>query len=144
VSVAQAERVAAEEMLEQKVLKAPVDGLVAEVFMEVGEAVSLSESKPIFLLAPAGPVDVRVEVDERFSDQVKIGWAANIVSHGSKHSIPGRIRMIKPVMGRKTVFSREATERMDLQVMEVWVETSEALGLPMGAEVKVEIVPVED
>jgi hypothetical protein len=33
---------------------------------------------------------------------------------------------------------------MDLQVMEVWVETSESIGLPMGAEVKVEIVSVED
>lgn len=63
MSIAQAERVTAEEMLEQKILKAPVDGLVAEVFMEVGEAVSLSESKPTFLLAPAGPVDVRGEVD---------------------------------------------------------------------------------
>lgn len=87
VSIAQAERVTAEEMLEQKILKAPVDGLVAEVFMEVGEAVPLSESKPIFLLAPAGPVDVRVEVDYNHGCSVRMVLSIGLSARSQSYCI---------------------------------------------------------
>jgi multidrug efflux pump subunit AcrA (membrane-fusion protein) len=141
VSLAKAEVAQAQELLNQKVLKVTLDGVIAERFLEVGQAISAAESTPIFLLAPAGPIDARVEVDERFSSRVKVGWKAQVRLPYSAQIYDGRIRLIKPVMGRKSVFSRDATERMDLQVLEVWVEVAKISDVPIGSEVQVEIIP---
>ena len=143
VSLAKAEVKKAQELVNQKVLKTTLDGVIAERFLEVGQAISAAESTPVFLLAPAGPIDARVEVDERFSSRVQVGWKAQIRLPYSAQIYDGEIRLIKPVMGRKSVFSRDATERMDLQVLEVWVEVDGVSEVPMGSEVQVEIIPDE-
>lgn len=144
VSLAKAEVEKAQELVDQKVLKASLDGVIAERFLEVGQSISAAESTPIFLLAPDGPIDARVEVDERFSSRVKVGWKARVRLPYSAQIYDGRIRLIKPVMGRKSVFSRDATERMDLQVLEVWVEVAKISDVPIGSEVQVEIIPDEN
>jgi hypothetical protein len=58
---------------------------------------------------------------------------------GGATKADGVIVRIKPVMGRKTVFNRRATERMDLQVVEAWVELSDPTEWIMGMEVDVVI-----
>jgi len=42
-------------------------------------------------------------------------------------------------MGKKSVFSRQATERMDLQIMEVRIELETSPSWPIGLEVDLEI-----
>ena len=130
---------AAAEAVRQKQLMAPIDGTVAEHFLHEGEAVSPSLFEPVMLLAPSGPVDVRAEVDQSFATDLRPGMAARVKLNGQPEWELGKVRAIKPIMGRKMVFSREATERMDVQIIEVWIELDKPLAVPLGSEVDVEI-----
>lgn len=58
--------------------------------------------------------------------------------HG--RSFSGRVTEIKPVMGAKTVFSRSASERKDLTVMEVLIDLDESPPAPVGLQVDVRII----
>jgi HlyD family secretion protein len=42
-------------------------------------------------------------------------------------------------MGKKTVFSRVATERKDLEVIQVLVDLDEPLAAPVGLQVDVQV-----
>ena len=129
----------AEALLRQKAIPAPVDGTVLEIFLREGEAVSTTPPEPALLLAPSGPLEARVEVDERFATQLQAGAAAMVRSRDGSINCRGKVRAIKPVMGRKTVFTRQAAERMDLQILEAWITLEMPATLPIGTEVEVEI-----
>ncbi len=51
----------------------------------------------------------------------------------------GSIALVKSIMGKKTVFSGSATERKDLDVIQVMIELDKHLRAPIGLEVDVEI-----
>jgi hypothetical protein len=51
----------------------------------------------------------------------------------------GKIVLLKSVMGNKTIFTRDAAERKDLNVLQVFVEPAEPLAAPIGLRVDVEI-----
>jgi HlyD family secretion protein len=137
VSAAQAEVVAAEALVGQASLAAPAEGTVVGIFLREGEAVSSSFNEPVILFAPAGPLEVRAELDEQFFSRIKVGNPAKIRCRDGSAAVAGRVREIKPVMGRKSVFSREATERMDLQIIEVRIELEDPPAWPFGLEVDV-------
>lgn len=141
VKSANAEVEAAKVAVEQKILRAPVDGKVVEILLRQGEAVTVTLYEPVVLFAPSGNVDVRAEVDQNAIKELRPGLAAQVRMNGSKSWMGGKVRSIKPIMGRKSVFSRQSTERMDIQIIEVWIETDEPLAMPLGAEVDVEITP---
>jgi HlyD family secretion protein len=46
---------------------------------------------------------------------------------------------IRQIMGKKTVFARTATERKDLDVVQVIVNPSEPFHAPVGLEVDVDL-----
>jgi HlyD family secretion protein len=54
-------------------------------------------------------------------------------------SYHGRSVALKAIMGRKTLFSRAATERKDVDVLQVFIETDQPLDVPIGLEVDVRI-----
>lgn len=139
VSAARTEVAAAESRVDQASLVAPTDGTVAGIFLREGEAVSNSPIQPVILFAPAGPLEVRAELDEQFFSRIKVGDPAKIHSRDGSACVVGLIREIQPVMGRKSVFSREATERMDLQIIEVRIELEDPPAWPFGLEVDVEV-----
>lgn len=128
----------AEEMLGQRVLHAPSDGRVLEIFRREGER---EAGEAVMLFAPEGAVLVRAEVDEGFvgliheSQRVEIGLPGS-----SARTIEGKVIRIKSVMGDRSVFSRDAHERLDIQVFEIFVELEDAeQDLPHGLEVSVKI-----
>ena len=100
----------------------------------------MSLNEPVILFAPTGPTEVRAEVDEQFFSYLGVGNLVNIQTREGSGQLKGKIRQIKPVMGRKSVFSRQATERMDLQIMEVRIEFENPPSWPIGLEVDLEIV----
>jgi hypothetical protein len=55
---------------------------------------------------------------------------------------PGRVVLIKPIMGTKTVFSRSSTERKDLDIVQVMLEMQADFSVPVGLEVDVKIFRV--
>ncbi|QTN31210.1 efflux RND transporter periplasmic adaptor subunit [Akkermansiaceae bacterium] len=137
-----AEKVAlklAEEQLERRALRAPSAGRVLEVFLREGER---TENGPMILFAPEGPLMVRAEVDEGFVGLVRPGQRASVMMPGSDGAnVQGVVSKVKPVMGEKRVFTREAHERLDIQVFEVFVELpdSEVNKWQFGMEVEVVI-----
>lgn len=121
---------------DQGLLRAPAAGVILECFKQEGESYSSSMPEAVFLFSPDSPLEVRAEVDESFWSRIKEGAEVKVSAVGGSDT-RGVVRTIKPVMGRKTVFSREETERIDLQVFEVWVEPSEPVKWPIGLEVEV-------
>jgi multidrug resistance efflux pump len=136
---AKAEVQAARAAVQTMVMHAPADGTVIEIFRYEGESVSSAPSEPVILFAPAGPLEIRAEVDEQFANHVRVGDKAKIRPRGDETEKNGVVREIKKVMGRKSVFTQSATERMDLQILEVRIEMAEAPPWPIGMEVDVEI-----
>jgi len=119
-------------------LRASSDGQVLEVFHREGER---AESGPAILFAPADRKVVRAEVDEAFVGKVRPGQRVSVTVPGPGGvTIEGVVSMVKPVMGDKRVFTREAHERLDIQVFEVFVKLAESdLEWPYGLEVDVVI-----
>jgi HlyD family secretion protein len=139
VKVAEAEIEMAREHLERRTLRAPADGRILEVMKREGEAFSNLAQDVAILFAPEGSLEVRVEVDELDAHKIKNGMEAVVSIKGDGAKASGTIDRIKPVMGRKTVFNRRATERMDLQVVEAWIQLKEPVDWTIGMEVDVEI-----
>ena len=88
---------------------------------------------------PARPRGRRgAEIDESFWGQYEKGDRVTIRTSGGQHT-EGQVRLIKALMGKKNVFARSATERMDLKIFETWIELPEDKDWPVGMEVTVEI-----
>jgi multidrug resistance efflux pump len=139
IKEADAEVALAQEQLERRTLNAPCDGRVLEAMKREGEAFSTLGQDVAVLFAPEGGLQVRVEIDELDAHRIHAGMKAVVSPKGGATKADGVIVRIKPVMGRKTVFNRRATERMDLQVVEAWVELSDPTEWIMGMEVDVVI-----
>lgn len=83
---------------------------------------------------------VRAEVDETQALLVGEGAAAWIGGpnlHGRE--MEGRVAGVKPIMGPKTVFSRAAAERQDLEMRQVFIPLPAGTALPVGLKVDVRI-----
>jgi HlyD family secretion protein len=81
-----------------------------------------------------------VEIEERFARRLRVGQRAVVFGRGlGKDSFESRVVLVKAVMGKKTVFARTATERKDLDVLQVFIEPEAAFQAPVGLEVDVRI-----
>ena len=130
----------AETELEKTSLRAPVSGTVLEILKRQGERVGPLEPEPAILFADVSRLRVRAEIDENFATQLKKGQQASIFIRGlDEQSTTGEIVLVKKVMGPKTVFSGSATERKDLDVLQVLVDLPQDFYAPIGLEVEVEI-----
>jgi len=125
--------------LARKTLKAPVAGTVVEIFRRQGEGISASLDEPVILLSPQGGMEVRVEVNQRFITRIARGADVSVSLPGDPVPRRGTVRTIKPIAGKKTVFARQATERMDVQIVEARIALLETPPWPIGIEVEVTI-----
>ena len=140
VELAEANVTVAKERLRNTTLSAPMQGTALEIFKREGEPVRAFDPQPVFIFADISQLHVRAEVDERYTSQVCIGQPATIYgrSLGDKR-FGGKVVLLKNLMGNKTIFSREATERKDLDVLQVFIKPIESLSVPVGLQVDVEI-----
>ena len=139
LQVAGAEIEMAREHLERRTLRSPTHGTILEVMKREGEAFSTTAQNVAILFAPEGALQVRVEVDELDAHRISEGMKAVASIKGGGANASGTIQRIKPVMGRKTIFNRRATERMDLQIVEAWIKLNEQVDWTVGMEVDVVI-----
>jgi multidrug resistance efflux pump len=138
--LAQANLTAAKERLSDTILRAPIDGTILEILKHEGESVRAFDPVPVFLFADASQLRVRAEVDERYVSHLRIGQDVIMYGRSLGDLRPkGKIVLLKVVMGNKTVFTRDAAERKDLNVLQVFVEPAEPLAAPIGLRVDVEI-----
>jgi HlyD family secretion protein len=135
---AHAQLAIARQRLDDTILRAPFDGVVLEVLRREGEAARAADPEPAVLFADITHLRVRVEVDDRYVATLAAGQKAVVSGRGlGERTYPGHVVFVKAVMGKKTVFTRSAAERKDLDVVQAFVETDEPLAAPVGLEVEV-------
>jgi HlyD family secretion protein len=130
--------------LQETELVAPIEGTVLEVMKREGEVVSDTLPDPVLLVADCSRLRVRAEIDERHVAELRVGLPVRVFGRNlGPRTINGRITQIKQVMGEKTVFTRAASERRDLDVVQVFVDVPQGEALPVGLRVDVAIAIAE-
>jgi HlyD family secretion protein len=121
-------------------LLAPFDGMVLELMKREGEGSRLFDTEPVVIFGDSNHLRVRAEVDERFVSKIQTGQKAIVSGRGlGDKEYSGRVMLIKRIMGKKTMFARSATERKDLDVVQVMVEMPVVFFAPIGLEVDIKI-----
>lgn len=102
----------------KKVLRAPTAGRVLNI--QVTQGAALNQYATYAEFAPAGALIVRTEVDELFSQKLKVGQQVDIRYAGSQEVIAkGEIKMLSPYLKKKALFSEKANDQEDRRVREV-------------------------
>ncbi|MEQ8667665.1 MAG: efflux RND transporter periplasmic adaptor subunit [Pirellulales bacterium] len=141
VKRAEAQLRAAKERLNDTVLTAPLDGTVLEILRREGEGPRLLDREPVIVFADTSRLCVRAEIDERFVANLKLNQKAVVFGRGlGTKKVEGSVVLIKGVMGPKTVFSREAAERKDLDIVQVLIDLPVDFQAVIGLQVDVEVV----
>lgn len=141
VAVAEAKLKAAQQSFAETFLIAPVDGTILENILRVGESTfSTSSPEPVLLLGDLNKLRVRAEVDENYALLLRKGQRATLFGRGlGEKEIPAQVAYVKQIMGKKTVFAKTATERKDIDVIQVFIDPESPLQAPVGLEVNVKI-----
>jgi HlyD family secretion protein len=122
------------------ILRAPIDGTVLEILKRPGESAGFYEHEPVIIFGDVSQLRVRAEIDERSVSSLRVGQKARISGRGlGNATYAGAVTEIRQIMGKKTVFARTATERKDLDVVQVIVNPSEPFHAPVGLEVDVDL-----
>jgi HlyD family secretion protein len=136
----------AEQRLADTRLAAPFDGVVLKYLKREGEGVSpLMPPESVVLFGDISRFRVRAEVDERYARLVVMGQPAEVYGRnvGGRVST-GRVVEVERVMGDKTLFSRSASERKDLHVVQAIVEMGDDFTAPVGLQVDVRLIHAPD
>jgi HlyD family secretion protein len=142
VKRAEAQLQTAKERLADTFLRAPYDGVVLEILRREGEAPRLMDRDPVIVFADLSQLRVRAEVDERYVSSLCKGQQATIHGRGlGRQKYEGTVTLVKGVMGPKTVFSRDSSERKDLDIVQVLVDLSPDFQAPLGLQVDIDLVP---
>jgi HlyD family secretion protein len=113
--------------VDQRVVRAPTDGLVVRRYANPGSGASTLNVTALFQLQPAANRIVRAELEERSLNAVVIGQAVQIVPESDQSlSYPGRVIRIAAVMGARKLQSDNPQERTDDRVVEVVVDAQSA------------------
>jgi len=120
--------------LEKTLIRAPYDGIITEVNIEVGQ---LSQITAVIPKAPLrivdlGPRYVRAEIDEVDLPKVKVGQPARVkILAVSKEPFKATVRRVVPYISNVREQDRTAEVELDLEVRDP---------LPAGASADVEII----
>jgi HlyD family secretion protein len=140
VQLAEARLDVARQRLENTVLHAPFAGSILEILKREGEGARVLDREPVIVFADNSHLRVRAEIDERYVHLLSAGQAAEVYGRGLGESrFPGTVSLVKRVMGNKTVFSHEASERKDLDVIQILIDLPEDFAAPLGLQVDVDI-----
>ena len=139
VALAQARLESARRELDEMELRAPFDGTVLEILKREGErAQAVGDAAVVF--ADTSRLRVRAEIDERYVYRLVPGQKVVVSGRGiGERRFRGRLSLVKQLMGKKTVFTREAAERKDLDVLQCWIELSDDFQAPLGLQVDIEV-----
>jgi RND family efflux transporter MFP subunit len=119
VDVAEAKlRLAANEV-EQRIIRAPADGLVVRRFAKPGEGVSTVAVSVLFWFAPDLPRIVRAELEEDALPNVSRGQFAEIMAEGDERvSYQAHVQRVGMIFGPKRPAADDPSERQDVRIVE--------------------------
>ena len=122
-------------ILDKKTVRAPLDGTILSVDTKLGDNVSGTTSVSDF--APDGSVMAITEIDELFSDKIKIGQKAYVRAQGDTIVLAtGKVIEAAPYLRKKSLFSDKADDLEDRRVREVRVQLDSTEKLLIGSRVE--------
>ena len=125
----------AEAEASKKILRSPYEGILLEMHIEKGSAVTQFEKYGE--VAPAGPMTVRTEVDELFAGRLSMGLDADIRFIGSDSVVArGKVIFLSPYLKKKSLFSQKANDQEDRLVREVRIKLEGDNGLILNSKVE--------
>ncbi len=125
IATAEARRRVDEFEVDQRSIRAPLDGAIVKRTARPGDGVSTLNMTPLFLSAPDAPRIVRADLDERFVDAVRPGMAAEIVIENDRpRSVAGRVLRVGAVFGAAQI-PAEPGGRVDLRAVECVLEITD-------------------
>jgi HlyD family secretion protein len=118
IDVAERARAVAAYEIEQRAIRAPLEGRIIRSQARLGDGVSTLNVTPLFLFAPMASRIVRAELDERFVDGVRPGLAAEIALEvDERRTFSGRVLRVGHVFGGKPP-SGDPSEPVDVRTVE--------------------------
>jgi HlyD family secretion protein len=142
VAAAKAKLQIANRRYDATILRAPANGMVLEILRREGESSRISDSEPAVVFGDTSALRIRAEVDERYVATIQAGQPVFLFGRGLGHrQYSGKIAIVNPMMGKKTVFTRSATERKDLDVVQVLIDVDRDFRAPVGLQVDLIINP---
>jgi len=132
----------AQERIKKCAIWAPIAGTVLRVYARAGESFSTVTPRPLFALADASGRRVKAEVDERDLGKVVIGQKVILQSDGlGGKKFTGTVASISSVMGRKSVYTGDPSDKLDRDVLEVEIDLAgDPRSLPIGLRVTVQFL----
>lgn len=125
----------AEAEADKKILRSPYDGVLLELKVDKGSAVSQFET--FAEVAPSGPMTVRAEVDELFAGRLSKDLDAEIRFVGSDSVVAkGKVIFLSPYLKKKSLFSQRANDQEDRLVREVRIRLDGQSGLILNSKVE--------
>jgi multidrug resistance efflux pump len=129
----------AEFEVEQRVIRAPLDGQVVRRLARPGDGVSTLNVTTLFLFAPDAPRIVRADLEERFIGAVQPGMRATVTPEADESkSYAARVLRIGRVLGQRAP-SDDPTEKADVRVVECVLALDDAT-LLIGQRVIVRVI----
>ncbi len=86
-----------EAQIEQRTLRAPFDGVVADIHREVGASVG-SQDGPVLTLVKLDELDLVVHLEQRLLDRIQVGEEVPVTALDRPVSTKARIEFISPVV----------------------------------------------
>jgi len=130
----------AESRLENTFLRAPLEGCILELIKRAGEGVRVIDREPVLIIADRSKMRVRAEIDERWVSRLKAGQTCEVYGRGLGDArYKGTLAHVKQLMGPKTLFSRESSERKDLDVLQIFIDLPADFSAPIGLQVDVDV-----
>ncbi len=138
LSIARSEYAVARSALDKMTVRAPIDGTVLQINVQVGELVSPGSPQPPLQLADLSALCVRAELDERDLGSIRVGQAATVRAA----AFPGRefegiVSSIAPLVepGRLEPPGPRSQTEVDVIRVMVGLTGSEDLTVGMKADV---------
>lgn len=120
---------------EQKIIRAPVKGILLELIPLPGNAVDSKQS--IGQLSPEGRIIADGEIDELFADKIGNGQKAWIRNLGSNDTLStGTVYFTASYLKKKSLFTDQAGEKEDRRVREIKILLDRPEKLLLNARVE--------
>lgn len=137
LEAATARRETARVELEQREIRAPLDGKVVRVNARPGVGASTLNVSTLFVIAPNSQPVVRAEVEESFIDSIHENQPVEILSENNpEKTYTGKVIRIGLVFGQKKANADDPNEHVDERVVEV-ITTRENTPFLIGQRVLV-------
>jgi HlyD family secretion protein len=135
VAAAAGRRDQAKAQLERLTIAAPIAGVILQLKVRAGEYYTPGVD-PLAILGDTSKLRVRMDVDERDIQKIKLGARAFATLNATPdRKVTGKVVEIGKRMGRKNIKTDDPTERIDTKILEVVLELDDKMGLLPGLRV---------